>query len=218
MNEVSFASIVRQIREAAETWDKKLMENCVVDLIAKGVDPYHVLNGMLLPVLKDACLKMDKNLISFPELVLITDTLRSGIELLIRKIKKDASQKRTPGSKIVIGTIEGDIHDLGKNLVASIFEAGGFEVVDLGRNVPISRFIKAIKQHDPRVVAVSTLVTPCLARVEELVKRIGRENVELKIIIGGWATSYEFARKLGVYWAEDPIQGLKMLKQVLGSE
>ncbi len=106
---------------------------------------------------------------------------------------------------------------LGKNLVAAVFESGGFRVTDLGRDVSVDAFISAAKKEKADIIAVSTLMTPTLINIEELVREVKARKLRLKTIIGGWATSPEFARKIGAdAWAEDAVEGLFILDRLAG--
>ena len=117
---------------------------------------------------------------------------------------------------VVIGTVQGDIHDFGKNLVAAILQSGGFHVIDLGRDVPLKKFLSVAKEKEVDVVAVSALMTPALDNIERLIMMIKEQKLAVKTIIGGLATSEEFAREVGAdCWAEDALKGLEMVRNFI---
>jgi 5-methyltetrahydrofolate--homocysteine methyltransferase len=148
-------------------------------------------------------------------LVLLADTIKAALDVLVPKIKMSLNGRKPKGT-VVIGTVKGDIHELGKNLVAAVFESGGFRVTDLGRDVSVDDFIRAAKKEKADIIAASTLLTPTLLNTEALVKEVKARKLKLKTIIGGWATSPEFARKIGAdAWADDAVEGLAVLDRLV---
>jgi 5-methyltetrahydrofolate--homocysteine methyltransferase len=205
----------QNIGAAVADWDKEKLVFLVNEGLEAGITSMEITNEILLPILQKACREIDAHDITFPELVLLADTIKAALDLLIPKIRASLSEGKARGT-IVIGTVKGDIHDLGKNLVAAVFESGGFRVTDLGRNVSVDDFIKAAKKEKADIIAASTLMTPTLITMEELMKEVKARKLKLKTIIGGWATSPEFARKIGAdAWADDALEGLFILDQLM---
>lgn len=206
---------LRQVGAAINDWDKEKLVDLVNRGIHDGFTPLELTHDVLLPTLQKACRDMDAYNITFPELVLQADTIKAALDVLIPMIKTSFSERKIKG-RVVIGTVSGDIHDFGKTLVAAIFESGGYRVVDLGRDVPTEEFIRAAKEEKADVVAASTLMTPTLGNMENLVKEVRARRLGLKTIIGGWATSAEFAKKIGAdAWANDPLEGLFKLGNLI---
>jgi 5-methyltetrahydrofolate--homocysteine methyltransferase len=206
----------QEIGAAVADWDKEKLLFLVNEGLAAGIPSFQITNEILLPILQKACREIDARDISFPELVLLADTIKAALDVLIPKIKNSLNGKKPKGS-VVIGTVKGDIHELGKNLVAAVFESGGFRVTDLGRDVSVDDFIRAAKKEKADVIAASTLLTPTLVNIAELVKEVKARKLKLKTIVGGWATSPEFARKIGAdAWADDAVEGLAILDRLVG--
>ena len=202
---------------AINEWDKARLVALVNEGMDDGFTPMVLANEILLPTLQKACRDIDSHDITFPELVLIADTIKAALDLLIPKIRSSLAGGKEKG-RIVIGTVKGDIHDMGKTLVAAIFESGGYRVTDLGRDVTTGAFIEAAKKEKADVIAASTLMTPTLINMEELVREVRTRRMKVKTIIGGWATSPEFARKIGAdAWAEDALTGLFKLDTLLAN-
>lgn len=197
-------------KAAINDWDKEQLALLVTDALNDGLSALEIVHDLLLPTLQQACRDMNSHDLSFPELVLIADTIKSALDVLIPGIR--LSQTGRGKGRVVIGTVQGDVHDLGKNLVAAVFESGGYTVIDLGRNVPTEEFIRVAEHEKASVVAASTLMTPTLVNVENLVKEIRRKRLRVKTIVGGWATSPDFAKKIGAdAWADDALEGLAKL-------
>lgn len=208
--------VAREMGKAINEWDKAKLITLVAEGMQAGFTPLAMANEILVPTLQKACREIDSHNITFPELVLLADTIKAALDLLVPQIKTTLSGGKEK-SRVVIGTVKGDIHDLGKSLVAAIFQSGGFHVVDLGRDVPTNDFIDAARKEKAQVVAASTLMTPTLICMEELIREIRARRMEVKTIIGGWATSPEFAQRIGAdAWAEDALEGLFKLERLTG--
>jgi 5-methyltetrahydrofolate--homocysteine methyltransferase len=207
--------LARQIDTAIKEWDKERL----VSLVGKGLDtgltPMELTKELLLPTLQKACRDIDAHDITFPELVLLADTIKAALDILIPKIRASLDRGTEKGT-VVIGTVKGDIHDLGKNLVAAVFESGGYRVIDLGRDVSAKDFVREAEKEKAQIIAASTLMTPTLITMEELLTEVRSRKLKVKTIIGGWATSPEFARKIGAdAWADDALEGLYMVDRLV---
>jgi 5-methyltetrahydrofolate--homocysteine methyltransferase len=215
MKKIERREFVQRIETAIADWDKEGLSSLVREALENGFMPLEITSEILLPILQKACRDIDAHDITFPELLLQADTIKAALDLLIPKIKDSLSGGNTKG-KVVIGTVKGDIHDLGKNLVAAVFESGGYHVTDLGRDVSPMDFIRTAEKEKADIIAASTLLTPTLITMEELLKEVKAKKLKIKTIIGGWATSPEFARKIGAdAWADDALEGLFTLDRLM---
>ena len=131
------------------------------------------------------------------QLVMSAETMRIALEILEPAISKDHTRKSE--GKVVIGTVEGDVHDIGKNLVRTMLVTNGFEVEDLGVDVPVSDFIKNVRETKPDILAISALLTTTMPQIEEIIQALeaaGLRNT-VKIVIGGAPISPEWAKEIG---------------------
>jgi len=152
--------------------------------------------------------------IFLPQVLLAADSMYGALDVLLPHIPKEDSAKR---SRIVIGVVEGDVHDIGKNIVKTMFTAAGFNVTDLGKDISEEEFVEAVHKYRPQTVALSTLMTPTMdsmkASVDALVEDGCRK--EFTIIIGGAPTSQEFADEIGADMhavnAQDAVAKLRTL-------
>ncbi|MEM2025763.1 MAG: corrinoid protein [Desulfurococcaceae archaeon] len=153
------------------------------------------------------------------ELLEASSIFKEAMSILKPKLNEETSQYRQRvKAKVVIGTVRGDIHDIGKSLVATILEASGYEVIDLGVDVPAEKFLEACMKYEPEVLALSALLTTTAKYmkiiVEELVKHGLREKV--KVIVGGAAVSEVFAKEVGADgWAPNAIEAVKLINSLL---
>ena len=153
--------------------------------------------------------------IFLPQVLLAADSMYGALDILLPHIPREAAAKRID---MVIGVVEGDVHDIGKNIVKTMFTAAGFNVHDVGRDVPAEDFVEASKANNAQLVAMSTLMTPTMdsmkAAVDALVEDGCRKNV--KIIIGGAPTSQEFADEIGAdMHAINAQEGVAKAKEAL---
>ncbi len=134
--------------------------------------------------------------IFLPQVLLAADSMYAALDILLPHIPKEDAAKRL---NIVIGVVEGDVHDIGKNIVKTMFTAAGFNVHDLGKDLPPEEFVNASKANNAQVVAMSTLMTPTMDSMKASVDALVEEGVrsQVKIIIGGAPTSQEFAEEIG---------------------
>ncbi|MDR1396512.1 MAG: corrinoid protein [Desulfarculales bacterium] len=205
----------------------EMEENKAADLarevVEEKIDAYEAIDKGLAHGMERAGRLFEEDEYFVPELLIAADAMYAGIEVLRQHIAADSSS--APG-RIVIGVVEGDTHDIGKNLVKIILEAKGFEVHDLGRDVPPSVFVAKAKEIKADIIGLSTLMTTTMAgmaRVIEMLHEAGlRERI--KVMIGGAPISQGFARKIGAdgYSANAMAAGdlaLKLLAQrrILGS-
>ncbi len=134
--------------------------------------------------------------IFLPQVLLAADSMYAALDILLPHIPKEDAAKRL---NIIIGVVEGDVHDIGKNIVKTMFTAAGFNVHDLGKDLPPEEFVNASKANNAQVVAMSTLMTPTMDSMKASVDALVEEGVrsQVKIIIGGAPTSQEFAEEIG---------------------
>jgi 5-methyltetrahydrofolate--homocysteine methyltransferase len=151
-----------------------------------------------------------------PELMMAADTFKTGMEVLAPHLE---GKTREYKGSVVLGTVQGDVHDIGKNLVGFMLESNGFKVIDLGTNVPASRFVEAVKTHSADVLAMSSLLTTTMLGMQAVVKALedAKLRSSVKVIIGGAPISQKFADDIRVdaFGASAP-QGVDIVKAWLG--
>jgi corrinoid protein of di/trimethylamine methyltransferase len=142
-----------------------------------------------------------------PELLLCSDALYAGLDVLRPHIQTGAALNK---GKLLLGVVEGDIHDIGKNLVKTMFEAAGWEVFDLGRDVKLDRFVEEQKKTKADVVGLSALMTTSMMAIEKVVGMLKAADPEVKVILGGAPLNPEIARKFGADgYAEDAVTAVR---------
>jgi len=150
-----------------------------------------------------------------PELLMCSDAMYAGLDVLKPHLKKTAESRGT----VVIGVIEGDTHDIGKNMVRIMLETGGFDVIDLGRDVPPRRFVDTARDEQAQIIALSTLMTTTMDGMSQVVRLLHEENIRdgFKVIVGGGPISPGFAKRIGADgYAVNAAEAVKVARELVG--
>ena len=185
-----------QVKEIVATGRLKKVEGAVQEALDAGATPQEVLDSMM-SAMDIVGAKFQKNEIYVPEMLVAAKTMQRGVGVLKPLLGGDSSAKY---GTYVIGTVAGDLHDIGKNLVAMMIESAGFEVVDLGVDVPAEKFVEAVKAHpDCKVVGVSALLTTTMEAMRVTVKALLDAGLhdQVKIMVGGAPINEAFANEIG---------------------
>jgi 5-methyltetrahydrofolate--homocysteine methyltransferase len=179
-----------------------------------GIPPADVLNQGLVRGMKTVGDRFREGELFLPEVLMAARALTAGLAHLQPLLRSGAVKTR---GTIVIGTVAGDLHDIGKRIVSLFFEGGGWRVVDLGVDVPAARFAQAVEEHRPAAVALSTLLTTTMASMERITRELKFRFPETKVIVGGAPTTAKFAAQIGAdAWSPDPQGALDFLSRSLG--
>jgi len=185
--------------------------------VQQGVDPERLFNDYLIPAMNVVGDKFQRKEIFVPEMMIAAKSMQACMELLKPLIRKQAAISL---GTVVIGTVFGDLHDIGKNLVKLLLESSGFTVVDLGENVPAPKFVEGAKAHHAAIVGLSSLLTTGDPHVEETVKKIKSSELagKVKVICGGAGVTKKFIEeKCGAdAYAENAAEGVKKIREMMG--
>ncbi|MBI9091916.1 MAG: corrinoid protein [Desulfobacterium sp.] len=148
-----------------------------------------------------------------PELLMCSDAMYAGLDILKPHLDKEESGDK---HRVVIGVVEGDTHDIGKNLVKIMLETSGFEVVDLGRDVPPMDFVRKAVEIGAQLIALSTLMTTTMENMERVVEILKEENQDnIKVMVGGGPISPGFAKKIGAHYSKDASKAVQLAKTLV---
>lgn len=182
--------------------------------LKEGLKPGEILNAGILPGMDVVGQRFKAYEMYLPEVLMSADAMKKVMELLKPLLSK--SEIKSQG-KIVIATVEGDLHDIGKNLVAMMLEGAGFEVVDLGVDIPIPKIIEEAKKNDVDIIAASALLTTTMLALELVVKEARKNYKKAKVIVGGAPITNDFANKIGADgFAPDALRAVDLVKRLLG--
>jgi len=170
-----------------------------------------LLNQILLPAINEVGDLFDKGKYFLPQLIASAEAMKNSIEILEPILLKGSNEEDMP--VVVIATVEGDIHDIGKNLVALMLKNYGFKVIDLGKDVPMDVIISAAKEHHAKIIALSALMTTTMQRMREVVEEVKRIELPVKVMIGGAVITQEYADEIGADgYSKDAADAVKVAK------
>ena len=190
-------SKIEDVFTAIETGKAKIIAELVQSAIDEGVEPMEILNKGMVDAMSVIGERFSRGEAFVPEMLISARTMKKGVEVLKPYLAKDAA---TSFGTAVIGTVQGDMHDIGKNLVAMMIESAGFEVVDLEVDVPLERFVEAIQTHpNVRIVALSTLLTTTMPAMKNIVAGLNQldNRSSFRVMVGGAPITAEFAKQIG---------------------
>ena len=184
------------------------------------MDPMLVMERELFPTIKSVGEKFERGEYFLTDLMSAADAMRAASRILVGTIKSESKVKTMPAGigKVVIGTVAGDIHDIGKNIVALLLEVNGFEIIDLGKDVESMKFIERAAEVQANIMALSALMTTTKPAQREVTDLLGEMNLRKKflLMIGGAPTTSEWAKQIGADgWAETAEQGVKLAQKLI---
>lgn len=184
------------LRDAILNGDAKAAVALTRQALDAGVDPLDLVNLHMVPAMDEAGRRFECEEYFVPELLLAARAMKGSLEL-IRPLL--AARGDEPVGRVVIGTVKGDLHDIGKNLVSSLLEGGGFEVIDLGSDVTAERFVSAVKDKNADIVCLSALLTVTMPSMKQVIEALRSAGVRdrVKVIIGGAPVTQRFADQIG---------------------
>jgi corrinoid protein of di/trimethylamine methyltransferase len=217
--------ILDKLREAVFDFEEDDAANWAKTALEEGVDPFVATLEGLATGMIEAGEAYNRKDYFVPELLMCADALYAGLDILKPAIEASGRSAEVKGS-IVLGVVEGDVHDIGKNLVKMMFEVAGWTVYDLGKDVPLDKFVEEQLRTDSEVVGLSALMTTSMLAMPEVIKRIRAKNPKVRILLGGAPINPEIAEKYGADGyaktagtaVDEAINLLKMLKEEEGGK
>jgi len=185
-------------------------------LVDSGMSPQLILNDGLIAGMAVVGEKMRNGELYLPEVLQSAGAMKASLKILKPHLAREGAQSR---GKILIGTVRGDMHDIGKNLVGIMLQGAGFEIIDIGPNVEPQRFVAAITEHTPAVVGLSAMLTTTMLNMKTTIEAIADAGLrsKVKIIIGGAPVSQKFADEIGADgYSRDAVLAVDKVKQVMG--
>jgi 5-methyltetrahydrofolate--homocysteine methyltransferase len=183
--------------------------------INSGADPLAIINEGLIAGMNVVGASFKSGQMFVPEVLMSARTMSAGMELVKPLL---GGQEVPSAGKVVIGTVKGDLHDLGKNLVAMMLESGGFNVVNLGIDLAPEKFVQAVKDYQPQVVGLSALLTTTMLVMKDVIELLKEEGLrdKVKVVIGGAPISYDFASEIGADgFAPDAASAVELCRKLL---
>ncbi len=205
----------RDISEALQIGDADSVREMVGTALIEGVSPKEILNNGLIDGMNIIGMKFKNNEVYVPEVLIAARAMYAGMDLLKPKLVETGIKNI---GKVVIGTVKGDLHDIGKNLVKMMLEGAGFEVIDLGVDVSAEKFVSAVIEYHPDIVGMSALLTTTMLNMNEVIQSLQsadlRENV--RVMIGGAPVTQKYAEQIGAdSYSPDAASAVETAKMFL---
>jgi len=197
------------------------VEEAVKEALDAGLSPLEIIEGGLAPAMRVIGDKFEKGEYFLAELVAAGETFKEILTNMLRPKMMERGEITKKLGRVVIGTVRGDLHDIGKNIVATMLESAGFEVYDLGVDVPPEEFVRKAKEVGADIVAMSALLTTTMMEMKNVIEELKKAGIrdKVKVIIGGAPITEEFAKEIGAdAYGEDAVKAVKICKQLLGIE
>ncbi len=209
---MSKEEILEKIKNYLINFDIENLKKECKEAIDKGISPIEIINS-LSKGMDIVGKKYEEGEFFLSDLIMAGETMKEAMEVLKPYLKESEVKKI---GKIVIGTVRGDLHDIGKNIVATLLTAAGFEVIDLGIDVPPEKFLEAVREYKPNILGMSALLTTTMIEMENVIKELEKYSLrkDIKIIVGGAPLNEEFARKIGAdAYAIDAVTGVNICRR-----
>jgi 5-methyltetrahydrofolate--homocysteine methyltransferase len=207
---------LEDIQQGIITYKPPLVKQACEQAVAQGMGPREIVQEGLIAGMAVVGAKFRRNEVFVPEVMIAARAMHAGLDVVKPLL---AHSEIEPVGTVVLGTVKGDLHDIGKNLVAMMLEGAGFRVFDLGIDTPVERFIQAIQENKPQIVGMSSLITNTLPRVGETIEALQQAGLrnQVKVMVGGAPVSQSFADQVGAdAYAADASSAVEKAKELLG--
>ena len=213
MSDASVQAICKAVTEGEDTQARDL----VTQALAAGLAPLDVLNQGVVAGITQAGEMWKANKYFLPDVILAADAFKAAMEPLAPKLKQSGAPSR---GKFVIGVVEGDMHDLGKSLVGAMLSSAGFDVVDLGINVPQDKFLQAVRDHQPVILGLGAYMSTTMLEMKGIIAELQKQGLrsKVKVMVGGVPTSQEFADEVGAdAWGKEALETMSKALKLVGA-
>ncbi len=215
VEEAEKKAILSELENSVKNLQEEEAVEAAKKVLAAGVDPVEAIEDGLAKGIREVGEKFGRKEMFVVELIYAAEIMGGAIKVLEPELKK-ASSKRNVVAQVVLGTVAGDIHDIGKNLVKIMLEAGGFEVHDLGKDAANELFVEKAKEVDAGIVGASSLMTTTVGMQKDLVDALRAAGVKAPMMVGGAAVSEEWAAEIGATYSSDAGTAVGIAKQLAG--
>jgi 5-methyltetrahydrofolate--homocysteine methyltransferase len=207
---------LQALHDAVLNGDAKSAKAITEAALAAGVEPLQLVQKYMMPAMSEVGRRFECNEYFVPELLLAARAMKAALELVRPLLTAQGSQ---PAGRVALGTVKGDLHDIGKNLVAAMLEGGGYEIIDLGVNVSPEQFVAAVKEKGANIIAMSALLTTTMPSMKTTVDALKQAGVreQVKILVGGAPVTQKYADEIGADgFSESAAGAVAAAKKVTG--
>jgi len=208
-------AILEEIKEALMAGNANKVKELAQKAVDEGVEPITIINDGLIAAMNIIGVKFKNNEVYVPEVLVAARAMHAGMDVVKPLLAGGAMEDK---GTLIIGTVKGDLHDIGKNLVIMMMEGAGYRVVDLGIDVPPEKFVQAVEEHQPQLVGLSALLTSTMMQMKKTVEDLTAYRDRVKIMIGGAPVTQKFADEIGADgYAPDAASAVDLARELLAS-
>jgi 5-methyltetrahydrofolate--homocysteine methyltransferase len=208
--------VLQKISEELQSGNYRVVPKLVQDALDAKIPPSKILSEGLVSGMDIVGDKFRRDELFMPEVLISAKAMQAGMEILRPKLIESGAKL---AGKIVLGTVKGDLHDIGKNLVGMLMEGAGYEVIDLGIDVPSDKFVDAVKTTKPNLVGLSALLTTTMPKMKEVIDSLVEAGVRnsVKVVVGGAPVTEKFAKDIGGDgYAPDAASAVEKARELIG--
>jgi|SRR5680860_380542 len=206
-------SVFEDIKESVIAGNAEKVKEYTEKAVSDGLDVAEILNVGLIAGMSVVGVRFKNNEVYVPEVLIAARAMRIGMTVIKPLLANSTVRER---GVVVIGTVKGDLHDIGKNLVAMMFEGAGYKVIDIGIDAPSEKFVQALAENRPQIVCLSALLTTTMVKMKESVAQLKAADVNVKIMVGGAPVTKTFADEIGADgYASDAASAVDIANELL---
>jgi 5-methyltetrahydrofolate--homocysteine methyltransferase len=202
----------RQVARAILDGNRDDIAVLIEKALSAGTNASGLVNEIMIPAIRQVGDLYEKGTYFLPQLIASAETMQKGFAVLEPMLDQASAAKK---GRVIMATVKGDIHDIGKNIVVLLLRNNGFEVIDLGKDVSNEAIIKAIREHKPDIVGLSALMTTTMTRMKEVIELARTNGINTRFMLGGAVVTNEYAVSIGAIYAKDGVEAVKIAESIV---
>lgn len=208
---------LEQLQEAILNYDEEAAQKAALFALESGVDVFDAIQNVMAPSLREVGERFERSEIFLPHLMMAAAAMEAAVKIMEPSLSSQQKEMSYKGT-IVLGTVHGDIHNIGKNIVGMMLKTEGFKVIDLGVDVSVTKFVEVAQKENADIIAMSALMTFTMGEIRTMLDYLQTRNLrdKFKVICGGGALSLQWAQEMGTDgYAEDALKAVKLVQSLL---
>jgi 5-methyltetrahydrofolate--homocysteine methyltransferase len=184
----------------------------IEEYLENGKEPLEIVNRHMIPAIIEVGQKYDTREYFLPQLMMSAEAMKKGFTFLEPRLKE---KSESSAGKVLLATVKGDVHDIGKNIVNIMFSNHGFEVIDLGKDIDSEKILDHAVKNNVNIIGLSALMTTTMEEMGRFMKLAAENNVTIPVMIGGAVVNEDYAKSIGAYYAKDAVRAVETAKNIL---
>jgi 5-methyltetrahydrofolate--homocysteine methyltransferase len=207
-------SPAQDVHEAILEGNRDDIVTLVENAVTTGVNPSRLVDDFMIPAIVRVGELFDQKIYYLPQLIASAETMKKALGYLEPGLNREKTGVAEKGT-IILATVKGDVHDIGKNIVALMMKNHGYRVIDLGKDVPVKAIVDAVKQNQPDIVGLSALMTTTMVNMKEVIELVGKNGPSCPFIVGGAVVTESYASSIGAAYAKDGVEAVRVIEKMI---